>query len=127
MEILDRGTIEETMIPHLSKGKRGPKSRVPFYQLVMLIVYRLKTGCQWRMLPSSFAKRQLVYYHYKKWSDSDQFDLLLSKLRARVRLKRRQSRAPSLGIIDSQSVRWGNNRSLNGYDGNKKVVVYLNV
>ena len=28
---------------------------------------------------------------------------------------------PSLGIIDSQSVRWGNNRSLNGIDGNKKI------
>ena len=27
----------------------------------------------------------------------------------------------SLGIMDSQSVRWGNNRSLNGYDGGKKV------
>lgn len=26
-----------------------------------------------------------------------------------------------MGIIDSQSVRWGNNRSLNGFDGNKKV------
>jgi hypothetical protein len=23
--------------------------------------------------------------------------------------------------MDSQSVRWGNNRSLNGFDGNKKV------
>ena len=28
---------------------------------------------------------------------------------------------PSLGIMDSQSVRWGNNRSLNSFDGNKKV------
>jgi transposase len=27
----------------------------------------------------------------------------------------------SLGIMDSQSVRWGNNRSLNSYDGNKKI------
>lgn len=27
----------------------------------------------------------------------------------------------SLGIMDSQSVRWGDNRSLNGIDGNKKV------
>ncbi len=26
----------------------------------------------------------------------------------------------SLGIMDSQSVRWGDNRSLNGIDGNKK-------
>ena len=28
---------------------------------------------------------------------------------------------PSVGIIDSQSVKWGNNQSLNGVDGNKKV------
>ncbi len=27
----------------------------------------------------------------------------------------------SLGIMDSKSVRWGNNRSINGIDGNKKV------
>jgi putative transposase len=85
------------------------------------INYLIKTGCQWRMLPSSFAKWQLVYYYYKKWSDSDQFDLLLSKLRERVGIKRGQKGEASLGIIDSQSVRWGNNRSLNGYDGNKKV------
>ncbi|MEN2436833.1 transposase [Weeksellaceae bacterium A-14] len=36
-------------------------------------------------------------------------------------MKRNQKREPSLGIMDSQSVRWGNNRSLNGFDGNKKV------
>ncbi|WP_455586800.1 transposase [Bacteroides sp.] len=28
---------------------------------------------------------------------------------------------PCVGIIDSQSVKWGNNQSLNGVDGNKKV------
>ena len=32
-----------------------------------------------------------------------------------------QNKHPSLGIADSQSVRWGNNRSLKGVDGNKKV------
>ncbi|HEX8577797.1 MAG TPA: transposase [Flavobacterium sp.] len=45
------------------------------------------------------------------------FDLLLSKLTERVR----QNAQASLAIIDSQSVRWGNNRSLNDFDGNKKV------
>jgi len=85
------------------------------------IHYLVKTGCQWRMLPLNFAKWQLVYYYYKKWSDLEQFDLLLSKLRERVRIKKGQNAEASLGILDSQSVRWGNNRSLNSYDGNKKV------
>ncbi|HEY8658848.1 MAG TPA: IS5 family transposase [Hanamia sp.] len=85
------------------------------------IHYLVKTGCQWRMLPLNFAKWQLVYYYYKKWPDLEQFDLLLSKLRERVRIKKGQNAEASLGILDSQSVRWGNNRSLNSYDGNKKV------
>ena len=32
-----------------------------------------------------------------------------------------QNASASLGIMDSQSVRWGNNRALNGIDGNKGV------
>lgn len=85
------------------------------------IQYLVKTGCQWRMLPLDFAKWQLVYYYYKKWSDLEQFDLLLSKLRERVRVKKGQNAQASLGILDSQSVKWGNNKALNSYDGNKKV------
>ncbi|RYY06178.1 MAG: IS5 family transposase [Sphingobacteriaceae bacterium] len=85
------------------------------------ILYIVKTGCQWRMLPVNFAKWQLVYYYYKKWSGLDQFDLLLEKLREKVRSGMGQNRQASLGIMDSQSVRWGNNRALNSYDGNKKV------
>lgn len=85
------------------------------------INYLVKTGCQWRMLPLDFPKWQLVYYYYSKWSDLEVFDLLLSRLREKVRVERGQNAAASLGIMDSQSVRWGNNRSLNGWDGNKKV------
>lgn len=85
------------------------------------IFYLVKTGCQWRMLPQDFPKWQLVYYYYKKWVTTCQFDLLLEYLRGTVRLKRGQKVESSLGIMDSQSVRWGNNRSLNGFDGNKKI------
>ena len=85
------------------------------------INYLVKTGCQWRMLPSNFPKWQLVYYYYSKWASLDLFDLLLEKLRNRVRVKMGQKSDASLGIMDSQSVRWGNNRSLNSYDGHKKI------
>ena len=85
------------------------------------IMYLVKTGCQWRMLPNDFPKWELVYYYYSKWVNAEEFDLLLSKLLEKVRLKRNQNREQSLGIMDSHSVRWGNNRSLNGFDGNKKV------
>ena len=73
------------------------------------------------MLSNDFPKWGLVYYYYSKWSNAEDFDLLLAKFRGKVRFKRNQKSEPSLGIMYSQSVRWGNNRSLNGFDGNKKV------
>ena len=83
--------------------------------------YLVKTDWQWRMLPKEFPKWESVYYYYRKWASLEEFDLLLERLRGRVRVGRNQNMEPSVGIIDSQSVKWGNNRSLNGIDGNKKV------
>ena len=68
---------------------------------------------------NDFPNWQLVYYYYSKWSDTEDFDLLLSKLREKVRLNNGQNKDPSLGIMDSQSVKWGNN-SLKSFDGNKR-------
>jgi putative transposase len=85
------------------------------------LMYVVKTGCQWRMLPKDFPKWQLVYYYYRKWVDAELFDKLLDKLRSRVRVSKGQKARATLGIMDSQSVRWGNNRSFKSYDGNKKV------
>jgi len=47
--------------------------------------------------------------------------MILEKLRSKVRLSKGQKARATLGIMDSQSVRWGNNRSFKSYDGNKKV------
>ena len=43
------------------------------YQVVTAIIYRLKTGCQWRQLPMKQFFRgkycwESVYYHFQKWS-----------------------------------------------------------
>ena len=84
------------------------------------LMYVVKTGCQWRMLPRDFPKWQLVYYYYRKWVEAELFDRLLDKLRSKVRVSKGQKQRATLGIMDSQSVRWGNNRSFKSYDGNKK-------
>ena len=59
-----------------------------------------------------FAPWELVYYYYRKWSSLGEFDLLLNNLREKVRVKNGQNPEASVGIMDSQSVRWGDNRSL---------------
>jgi transposase len=73
MEVLSKDMIERWIIPHLSKGERGPKPDVPMSAIVGAILYRLKTGCQWRQLPlkAFFGWKALsysgVYYHHREW------------------------------------------------------------
>jgi len=120
MQITD---LKETQWQYIKK-KLSIQERKRKYDLRSIwngIFYLVKTGCQWRMLPSTYPPWQLVYYYYRKWAFVGEFDLILSKLRESVRMKRGQNGEASVGIMDSQSVRWGNNRSLNGFDGNKKV------
>lgn len=74
MEILNKDTIEQWILPHLPKNKRGFSSRVPLTEIVACIFYRLKTGCQWRYLPTqAFFKEEAlswnsVFYYWNKWS-----------------------------------------------------------
>ncbi|KAA6328616.1 hypothetical protein EZS27_022504 [termite gut metagenome] len=103
--------IEKVLLPQERKRKHS------LQQIWNALFYLVKTGGQWRMLPKEYPKWELVYYYYRKWSGMEEFDLLLGGLRDSVRLKLGQNTRPSLGIMDSQSVRWGNNRSLNGIDG----------
>jgi len=49
--------------------------------VVQAILYRLKTGCQWRKLPTKQFFRvnykwQSVYYHYQKWSKDGSWENL---------------------------------------------------
>lgn len=73
MEVLSKDMIERWIIPYLSKGERGPKPLVPLAAIVQVILYRLKTGCQWRQLPlkAFFGVEALsysgVYYHHREW------------------------------------------------------------
>lgn len=74
MGILDKNTIEKWIVPHLTVGSRGFSPKVPLVEIVSVILYRLKTGCQWRELPLNafFSDEKItwntVFYHFNKWS-----------------------------------------------------------
>ena len=60
-------------------------TKVKVEEVVQAILYRLKTGCQWRQLPMKqfFRKKyrwQSVYYHYQKWCKDGTIENLWSGL-----------------------------------------------
>jgi len=66
--------IEKWILPHLTVGTRGFETTVPMIEIVECILHRLKTGCQWRELPTKqfFSEKVLhwnsVFYYYNKWT-----------------------------------------------------------
>ena len=73
-EVLDKDTIKFEILPHLSMAKRGYVTKSDLSEVIQCILYKLKMGCQWHMLPISaiFTGRPLsyksVYAHFRKWS-----------------------------------------------------------
>lgn len=85
------------------------------------IFYLVKTGCQWRMLPSDFAPWNTVYYYYRKWKSNGLIEELHEMLRDLTRKKSGRQVSPSLGLIDSRSIKTSRNGGLErGIDGGKK-------
>lgn len=86
------------------------------------ILYLVKTGCQWRMLLGDFAPWSAVYYYFKKWKEDGTFEEILDQLNEAQRKKMNKNALPTLGIIDSQSVKTAHTCSQDvGYDAGKKV------
>ena len=49
--------------------KRTKPRRVDLHEVFNAVLYLLKSGCQWRMLPEDFPKWQTVHSYFAKWSE----------------------------------------------------------
>lgn len=99
----------------------GRKRKYSVRQIVNAILYITKSGCQWRMLPDSFPPWQSVYYYFRRWKYYGIIEEIHDKLVEKTRLRKDKKVSPSVGIIDSQSVKTVNICQGNiGYDGGKK-------
>lgn len=102
-DITDRQwMIIEPLITY--KGYCRPR-KYELRRIVDAIFYILRSGCQWRMLPNDFPPWKSVYDHYYRWRLNGTWNRVHDVLRDKVREKAGKSLVPTVGIIDSRSVK----------------------
>jgi len=110
----------ELLEPLLQLPDGGAPKTTDLREVINAILYRLRTGCQWRLLPHDFPPEGTVRRYFRYFKYTHQFEIINDILRKKVRVKEKRDEEPSLAIIDSQSVQATRSSGERGFDAGKK-------
>ena len=74
-------------------------------EIVDGMLYILRSGCPWRLLPHDLPPWGTVYSYFLTWRNEGIWDIVLHTLRRQMRKEQDRDEEPSAAVIDSQSIK----------------------
>jgi transposase len=78
--------ILEPLIPPAKHG--GRHRQHPMIRIINAINYKVKTGCQWRLLPKDYPPWRTVYEYFRNWSLDNTWQKIHDEIVKLVRKKK---------------------------------------
>jgi transposase len=112
----------ELIKPMIPLAKTGGRPRTTNMKEVFnALLYMVRAGCAWRLLPNDFPKWPTVYDYFREWKLDGTWEKMNDRLRQYVRVIEDHHPHPSASALDSQSVATASMIKQDvGYDAAKK-------
>jgi putative transposase len=107
--------------PFLPRPKPTGRPPADLRHVLNAILYLVRTGCQWRLLPKDFPPWSTVHTWYRRWRTDGTWTRINEALRQQVRRQAGRHPSPRASAVDSQSVKTAGQGGIRGYDAGKKV------
>src|SRR5262245_34632033 len=107
--------------PWLPPPKPRGRPRADLRAVLDGILYLVRSGCQWRLLPHDFPPWSTVHTWYRRWRTDGTWEAIHEALRRRTRERAGRDPSPRSSAADSQSVKTTPQGGVKGFDSGKKV------
>lgn len=116
----DQWEVLLSVLPPSERTSKRGRPRADLRRICNGLLYFVRSGCAWRLLPREFGPWKTVYHYFWSWTKQGFWQVIHDILRDGVRVEAGKRTQPTAGVLDSQTVRAADQAGERGYDEAKK-------